>query len=239
MSVNLYTQQGIDFDMWFGIGTGSQWLSIVGNSGQDIGQRYTAGSGGPATGWYTSDGQDICNKLGGYGYGLYRVAGYPWNYYHADFNITTHVNYWKSWLQKWATQKQACKCVSGITDDCWYRNVHSDYHYSVCIFGYAPNGNGMSFNYNLANVWSDCSKHKEITLQYIEISSYLKGVVVRPTCGAGDYLVGEVRTSMSQAGSPSVEYRGAFGIANDDNNPVQSSTAWGYSNWGKNWWFHA
>lgn len=75
-------------------------------------------------------------------------------------------------------------------------------------------------------------------MEYIEISPYLKGVVIRPTCGAGKYVIAEVRTAMSQAGQPSVVYNGAFGIDNDDNHPAVANRAWNYSNWGKNWVFH-
>ena len=77
-----------------------------------------------------------------------------------------------------------------------------------------------------------------VDLVFIEISPYLKGIVVRGEVGAGKTLVAEVRTAMSQAGQPTVAYNGAFGIGNDDNHPTTANSYWNYSNWGKNWVFH-
>ncbi len=236
---NLFTKQGADFDHWFGISSNnSQTFQIYGEDGQDIGAKYTAGSGGPAVGWYTQAGQDLCEKLGGYGYGLYRVGGYPWNYYHSDFNWSTHYNYWKSWLTQWATKKYSCKCVSDITNDSWNRSVNSDYHYSCCVFGYAPNHSAIDFTWKKANLWSDCGKHWEFTMGLIEIAPYLKGVVLRPSIGAGDEIVAELKVTMSQSGSPTVNYDGVYGIINDDNNPTTAYYGRNKYIFGRSWYFH-
>lgn len=235
---NLFTQQGVDFDTWFGLGTGDRELNIVDDTGQDIGYKYAAGSGGPEVAWHAPDGRDLNQYFAGYGYGLYRVGGYPWNYYHSNFDWSTHYNYWKNWLSQWQTKKYSCKCVSNIWDDCWHRAVDSDYNYSCCIFGYAPNHNAINFNYWKPNVWSNCGKHKEVTLGLIEISSYLKGVVIRPIVGAGDDILAEVRVNMSSAGSPTVDYDGVYGIDNDDNHDAVAY--YGDNRWifGKQWYFH-
>ena len=103
---NLFTQQGVDFDTWFGVGQGSQFLNIYGDNGQDIGQTYLAGSGGPETSWYTPDGQDLNTKFGGYGYGIYRVGGYPWNFHWGDFNLSNHVEELAEDLGKPALQRE-------------------------------------------------------------------------------------------------------------------------------------
>lgn len=236
---NLYTQQGVDFDTWFSVGQGSQFLSIYGDNGQDIGQSYLAGSGGPATSWFTPDGQDLNTKLGGYGYGIYRVGGYPWNFHWGDFNLANHVNWWKSWLKTWGNRHSSVKCVSGITNDCYCHDVNSDYHYSICIFGWSPVGGApIEFTYSQPNIYKSHRDWYNVVMGYIEISPYLKGIVVRCECGAGGRVVAEIRTAMSQAGQPTVAYNGAFGIGNDDNHPTTANSYWNYSNWGKNWVFH-
>lgn len=226
MSVKLYTQQGVDFDTWFGLGTGSQYVNIYGDSGQDIGQRYYAGSGGPATGWYSQDGQDLCNHFCGYGYGIYRVTGYPWN---------TGVNWeaanWTNWLKSWVDKKTTVKCVSGITNDAWYRNVDSDFNYSLLIFGYSPVSGGV-LNFNYSKTWQNKwhNSWSTMDLYYIEVNAYCKGVVLRPRAGAGGGIVTGLSISISQAGQNTDNYFVAAGIANDDNNPAYANYGWSYGN---------
>lgn len=223
---NLFTQQGVDFDTWFGLGTGDRELSIVDDTGQDIGYKYAAGSGGPEVAWHAPDGQDLNQYFAGYGYGIYRVSGYPWN-----SGVNWEASNWKSWLQTWVNKKSSVKCVSGITNDAWYRNVNSDNSYSLLIFGYSPvSSGGLTFNYSKTwqNIWHNswCN----MRLNYIEVSAYCKGVVLRPVAGAGGGVRAGISVSISQAGQNTDSYFVAAGIANDDNNPTYANYGWSYGN---------
>lgn len=234
---NLYTQQGVDFDTWFQPGTGNQWLGIYGDNGTDIGQKYAAGSGGDAVAWYAPDGSDLNRHFAGYGYGLYRVGGYPWNYRCSGWGDTGEVNYWKDWLSQWQSKKYSVKNVGNIWDDCWYRSVDSDFEYSCCIFAWSPySGSAVNFNYWRPN--ARLRKWYNVSLLYIEISPWLKGVVICPHCGAGASCAAEVRVNMSQAGQPTIEYDGVYGIDNDDNHPQVANWGESRSEFGRWWTFH-
>lgn len=234
---NLYTQQGVDFDTWFSPANGNQNFGIFTDSGMDIGQVYAAGSGGPVSGWQISNGTDLNQHLGGYGYGIYRASGYPWNIHWGDYG--NHVDWWISWLKTWASKRTSVKLVSGIDNDCYCREVNSDFGYSICIFGWSPlGGSPISFTYSQPNIYKSHRDWYNVSMYYIEISPYLKGIVLRPSCGAGGRVVAEIRTAMSQSGQPSLIYNGAFGIGNDDNHPTTANSYWNWSRWGKNWVFH-
>lgn len=233
---NLFTQQGIDFDNWFQVGSGDKWLGFWTDGGQDIGQKYAAGSGGPEVAWYAKDGQDLNKYFAGYGYGLYRVGGYPWNYRIGDSNSTEY-DYWKSWLTQWQTKKYSVKNVGGITDDCWYRYTDSDWCYSCCIFAWSPYSSGaVNFSYSQPNIRQ--RKWYNVYMGYIEISPYLKGVVLVPHCGAGASVAAEIKVSMSQAGQNTLNYDGVYGIDSDDNHDTWSNSYMNRSEFGRWWTFH-
>ena len=238
MSSSLYTQQGVDFDVWFGLGTGSQYVNIYGSSGQDIGQRYYAGSGGPATGWTSQDGQDLCNHFSGYGFGIYRVGGVPWNTYRGG----DVVNWWTNWLKTFATKHTACKCMSGIMDDCYYRDVCSDQDGdSIAVFAWSPiESSEVTLNYEVLNRETrKCgnSAHRMYET-YVTINSHLKAVVVNRGCGAGDGPCAEYRFTASQWGQGTVQHQGIYGCWNDDNCPEYGTYGESMWKWNRYWTWH-
>ncbi len=238
---NLYTQQGVDFDTWFSTGNGSQWFGIYGDTGMDIGQVYLAGSGGPVSGFQISNGSDLNQHLGGYGYGIYRVGGVPWNPYVGSFDHNTQVNWWKNWLKTFYSKRTPCKYIAGIMDDCYYRNVNSDVGHSICVFGYSPlGGPALNFSYQERNREYGCSNRSHYMYSYyVEINPYLKGVVIVSGVGAGDDPCSEFYVTVSQSGQPTLVYDGIYGLVNDDNNPTYGSSGWNRNKWGRNWYWHA
>lgn len=236
MSSNLYTQQGVDFDVWFTLGTGTQFVDIYGDSGQDIGQRYLAGGNGPETNWKVANGADLNTLFGGYGYGIYRVGGVPWNVYLGD----AYESWWTNWLKTFASKRTTCKNISGIMNDSYYRSVCSDNRHSICIFGYAPPGGAeISFNYVERNREYGCGNrsHYMRTIP-VTISANLKGVIIWRACGAGDDPCSEYYVTLSRPGEQTLYYDGIYGCINDDNNPVYGTSGWNQWKWGKQWIWH-
>ena len=241
MSSSLYTQQGVDFDVWFGLGTGSQYVNIYGSSGQDIGQRYLAGGSGPATGWKVSSGADLNTLFGGYGFGIYRVGGVPWNAYISNtFDHSSMVNWWTNWLKTFASKRTTCKNISGIMDDCYYRDVDSDNGHSICIFGYAPPGGAeISFSYVERNREYGCGNRDHYMRAYpVTISANLKGVVIVRACGAGDDPCSEYYITLSKAGEATLYYDGIYGCDNDSNHHDPGSGGANKWKWNKQWYWH-
>ena len=234
---NLFTQQGVDFDNWFQVGSGDKWLGFWTDGGQDIGQKYAAGSGGPEVAWYAKDGQDLNKYFAGYGYGLYRVGGYPWNYRCTGWEDSGEFSYWKSWLNQWQTKKYSVKNIGGITNDCWYRAVDSDYNYSCCIFAWSPySGSAVNFSCSQPNIRQ--RKWYSVSMMYLEISANLKGVVLVPHAGAGGSVAAEIKVSMSQSGHETINYDGVYGIDNDDNHDQIAYYGESRSEFGRWWTFH-
>lgn len=236
MTTNLYTQQGVDFDDWFSIGTGTQNFDIFSEDGVDIGQKYLAGSGSIESGFRTSSNEDLCTKLGGYGYGIYRVGGVPWNVYLG----WDQEKWWTNWLNKFNTNHTTCKNVSGIMDDSYCRNVCSDNAHSICVFGYSPpGGSAITFSCVEKNREYGCGNHDHYMRFFpVTISPYLKGVVIWRCCGAGDDPYSEYYFTLSQAGQQTLYYSGVFGCVNDDNNPTYGSSGWDVTKWGRRWYWH-
>lgn len=236
---NLYTLQGIDFDTWFSRGTGKQNFYIFGDDGQDIGEVYTAGSGGPATGFHIASGEDLNTKLGGYGYGIYRVAGVPWMYYstYKNYNMSAQTSYWTTWLKNWRSKKGGVKCVSGITNDACYYWTNSNFAYSQLVFVYNPDQtNKMEFSYSWGGVdwlggWGEC------WCNFITIDEWLKGIVISPRCGAGCIIRQPCYMTLKCNGYNEVKYNCLYGAANDSGVPESNTTGsgWGYGSWA----FHA
>lgn len=239
---NLYTIQGIDFDTWFGNGTGSQNFDIFTDSGMDVGQVYTAGSGGPDVGFQIASGEDLSTKLGGYGYGIYRVAGLPWNTYAAykNYTMSVHTNYWTSWLKTWKSKKGSVKCVSGITNDAFGYFVNSNFGYSQLVFAYNPDQTQtMKFSYSWGgkSILGGLPALSDFWCSYIEIDSSLKGIVVHPACDSGVILWQPCYMTLSCTGQETVKYNCYFGAGNDSGVPETNYTGGGWSQGG--WYYHA
>ncbi len=238
---NLYTRQGIDFDVWFTRGTGKQDFYIFEDTGQDVGKVYTAGSGGPATGFYTPAGEDLNTKLGGFGYGIYRVAGLPWNYHsdYKNYSMSTQTSYWTTWLKNWRKSKGGVKCVSGITNDACGYFTNSNFAYSQLVFAYNPDQTSkLTFDYSwggkeVTGGWPDWS---DIWCSYIEIDEWLKGIVIRPAADSGVTIWQPCYMTLSAPGQSTVKYNCFYGARNDSGVVESNTTGSGWSHSG--WYFH-
>ncbi len=239
---NLYTQQGVDFDSWFGQGSNSENFYIFTDTGQDVGQVYKAGSGGPESGFKIADGSDLNTKLGGYGFGLYRIAGAPWNYnpMYKNYSMSAQTNYWLNWLKSWRKGKGGVKCVNGITNDACYYPINSNFSYSQLVFAYNPDQTQtMKFTYSwggkeVIGGWPNLS---DIWCGYIEVDEWLKGIVIRPANDSGTIIRQVCSMSLSCAGQDTVKYTCLYGAANDSNQPESNTSGGGWSHGG--YYFHA
>lgn len=127
---------------------------------------------------------------------------------------------WTNWWNSHGTG--GCVKVDGRTTDAIFRNIHSSYNRSVCIYAYSPNSNYPVTNLTYTrecfgyshNSWS------EIPTEVITISNQCKGLVVAPTTGAGGkvYAVFTITASFGNYGNKT--YKVAIGAYVDSNKPV-------------------
>lgn len=223
MATGLKLPNGMDLDdIFVPVSSGNQTLNILTNVSQDIGQRYAAGRARiEDTGFRAPDGIDIRNKLSGFGVGMFRPNCISWNGYRGGYDDQEHVDYWENWLELWISQRKDATQVDGVMNDCVWRDIHSDYHYSSVLFAYNPYRDaGITFtcnriyHANYHNSWNIVNYH------LIEIDAYCKGVVFCPTSGAGGGTQDIFSVSASVGGRGTLYYEGLYAIDNDSNKPV-------------------
>ncbi|WP_302602604.1 hypothetical protein [uncultured Sutterella sp.] len=236
----IFTKYGLDLDAVYMRGTGNQAFQIYDNSGMDIGQKFIAGSSELETGIRTSNGQDICRRLGGMDYGIYRINGYPWNAHlvGGNWDINSHASYWENWLKNWKYEGgNISKNVSNITNEAYIRACDSDYGYSVLVWAYSPfQSNPIEFTCTNNIYWHSHSYSFEAKL--IDAGSFCKGYVLQPLAGAGGGVKSFLTFQLRQGGQRDIRYEGCFGYMNDDNNPATSNSAWSENYNGKSYVFH-
>ena len=146
--------------------------------------------------------------------GLYKPNMIAWNGYLGG-NDTQHLNFWTSWIQTFIDTMDYSLVieVSNVMDDCLYRGPNSDHSYSSPLF--AVGATEFTYEKIKQNIWHN----SWCNLYWLDLNMEdVKGVVCRPTAGAG----GGVQClwqATAIIGGVSRSYNAVYGIDNDSNKP--------------------
>lgn len=207
---------------------------------------------GYSVGYQNSAGTDLGYLRGNFNpatqLGIYKPSGYPWDVGIglSTYGVNTEVcdsycsdseggsyccrSHWSQyvvnadqWVNWWNSNGAgACVKVNGRTNDAIFRNIHSSYNRSVCIFAYSPNSNypvtditctRECFGY-YHNSWS------EIPTGVITVNNLCKGLVIAPTTGAGGGVYAVFTITATFANYGNMVYKVAIGAYVDSNKPV-------------------
>ena len=131
--------------------------------------------------------------------------------------------------------------VDDITNDCLYRSVHSSHRYGTVVFVLNPY---RDFSVDLSYVqtynyyWHNSASQNRIDIEEIQVDSYCKGLLFKPTSGAGGGVINVYEITASLGGRGALTYEVCMGIANDSNNPTVGSSAYSYTANGKSYYFY-
>ena len=225
MAINIKHPNGLDLDDIFAItNTGGQQTGFLSNLGVDIGSRYMAGKANiPDTMLRTSDGVDIKNKFSGSLQGIFRPTGWPWN-----TGIDQNDEWWKTWVDTWEVHKANAIQVDGVLDDCIYRSCHSSHRYSMAVFVYNPFMDAeveLEYEETYHSWWHNSGSQNRMDVSRFTVNGYLKGLIFRPTSGAGGGTVNIFKITAYMGSYGPLHYEACMGFANDSNNPVTGSSA--------------
>lgn len=181
--------------------------------------------------------------------GIYKPSGFPWdvginlpahnvrteecdnwveedggNVHCSSWGTASHyienADCWIDWWNK--NGANGCVKVNGRMNDAIYRNIHSGYYRSVCIFAYSPNADFPVTNISFTedcfsyyhNNWSD------MLTANITVNDCCKGLVITPSTGAGGGVVSVFTITATFANYGDMVYRAAIGAKVDSNKPV-------------------
>lgn len=180
--------------------------------------------------------------------GIYKPGGYPWdiginlpadNYRGVECvrycndsesgsdcceteesHYIIHPECWVDWWR--SNGKGACVKVNGRMNDAIFRNIHSGYNRSVCIFAHSPS---IDFPVISISCTTECfgKSHNEwskMLTANITVDDCCKGLVISPSTGAGGkvWAVFTIRATFGNYGD--MVYKAAIGAYVDSNKPV-------------------
>ena len=151
--------------------------------------------------------------------GLYKPNMIAWNGYLGG-NNSQHLNFWTNWIQTFVDTGDYSLVieVSDVMNDCLYRGTNSDHSYSSPLF--AVGATDFSYQKIKQNIWHN----SWCDLYWLELDMEdVKGVVARPTAGAGGGVQCLWEASAT-IGGVQRSYKAVYGIDNDSNKPSYGSS---------------